>query len=106
MTRPTIMKAHYGSAIRLVALLLALLVASNSLMSHAAVDSHMADCGLSSQMQSPNTDTPSDETRCSACSMLPHSGEMAVDESPFPAFAPALALLDHRLPPPRRPPKA
>lgn len=91
---------------RLLALLLVLLVAMSGLTTHAAMDSHQIDCGLASQVQVLDGDRSADDTRCSACSMLLHSGSLTVAEPPFPAFAPAPALVSHRLPPPRRPPKA
>ncbi len=107
MTRLATTNLQYRRTKCLVAMLLALLVAISSLNSHAAMDTHQIDCGLASQTQLFGGDTTTtDDTRCSACSMLPSSGVLAVAEPPFPAFAPALAMVSHRLPPPRRPPKS
>lgn len=102
VARPTHSRHHQG--IRFLALLLALLLALASLSTHAAMDSHQADCGVASSMQQFDADT-TDDSRCSACTMVPHLGNLSAVESPFPALAPALAMSDLRIPPPRRPPR-
>lgn len=102
VARPTQSRHHQG--IRFLALLLALLLALNSLSAHASMDTHQADCGVASSMQQFDADT-TDDSRCSSCSMVPHLGSLNVVEPPFPAVAPVLAMADHRMPPPRRPPR-
>lgn len=94
-------QSRHQQGIRCLALLLALLLALSSLSTHAAMDAHQADCGVASSMH----DDTSDDSRCSACSMVPHLGSLSAVEPPFPAVAPALAMTDHRMPPPRRPPR-
>ncbi|MDL0434064.1 hypothetical protein QPM17_23265 [Marinobacter sp. TBZ242] len=103
VARSTPSRHHQG--IRFLVLLIALLLALNSLSTHAAMDTHQADCGVASSMQQFDDDA-SDDSRCSACSMVPHLGSLSAVEPLFPTVAPALAMTDHRMPPPRRPPKA
>ncbi|QTP58446.1 hypothetical protein HNO53_06820 [Billgrantia antri] len=103
VARPTHSRRTPGA--RFLALLLALLLALSSLSTHAAMESHQADCGVASSVQQLDDDT-ADDTRCSACTMVPHLGSLSAVEPPFPAIAPALAMADHRMPPPRRPPRA
>ncbi|UYG05101.1 hypothetical protein OCT51_06960 [Halomonas sp. LR3S48] len=102
VARPTQSRHHQG--IRFLTLLLALLLALNSLSTHAAMDSHQADCGVASSMQQFDADT-TDDTRCPACTMVAHLGRLSAVEPPFPVVAPVLAMADHRMPPPRRPPR-
>lgn len=90
---------------RLLALLLALLLAMVTLSSHGAMESHQADCGLVAQVQLLDADTP-DEHRCASCAALPPSIDLATAAPHFPALAPALAVIAHRPLPPRRPPRA
>ncbi|NIC07482.1 hypothetical protein [Billgrantia bachuensis] len=97
-------QSRHQQRIRCLALLLALLLALSSLSTHAAMDTHQADCGVASSMQQFDDDN-SDDSRCSACSMVPHLGSLSAAEPPFPAVAPALAMTDRRMPPPRRPPR-
>lgn len=101
VARPTQSRHHQD--IRFLALLLALLLVLVSLSTHAAMDTHQADCGVASSTQQLD-DTP-DDSRCSACSMVPHLGSLGAVEPPFPVVAPVLAMADHRMPPPRRPPR-
>ncbi|WP_444679139.1 hypothetical protein [Halomonas sp. E19] len=61
---------------RLLALLLALLLAMVTLSSHGAMESHQADCGLVAQVQLLDADTP-DEHRCASCAALPPSIDLA-----------------------------
>ncbi|PWV83190.1 hypothetical protein [Halomonas sp. A11-A] len=89
---------------RLLALLLALLLAMVTLSSHGAMESHQADCGLVAQVQLLDADTP-DEHRCASCAALPPSIDLATAAPHFPALAPALAVIAHRPLPPRRPPR-
>lgn len=105
MTRPVIASRHSAGGGRLLALLLALLLAVTSLSSHGAMESHQADCGLTAPAQLLDGDTP-DEPRCASCAALPPSIDLATAAPRFPAFAPALAVIAHRTLPPRRPPRA
>ncbi|WP_444999468.1 hypothetical protein [Halomonas mongoliensis] len=89
---------------RLLALLLALLLAVTALSSHGAMESHHADCGLAAQVQLFDADTP-DEHRCASCAAPPPSIDLATAAPHFPALAPALAVIAHRPLPPRRPPR-
>lgn len=103
VARSTQSRHHQG--IRFLALLLALLLALNSLSTHATMDAHQADCGVASSIQQFDGDTW-DDSRCSACTMVPHLGSLNALEPSFAVVIPALAVTDHRMPPPRRPPKA
>lgn len=89
---------------RLLALLLALLLAVTALSSHGAMESHQADCGLAAPAQLLDGDTP-DETRCASCAALPPAIDLATAAPHFTALAPALAVIAHRPLPPRRPPR-
>lgn len=95
---------RHHSGMRFLALVLALLLGLNALTTHAAMESHQADCGVASSVQQLDDDT-ADDTRCSACTMVPHLGSLSAVAPPILAVAPALAVPDHRMPPPRRPPR-
>ncbi|AXY43014.1 hypothetical protein [Halomonas sp. JS92-SW72] len=104
MTRPVTASGQSARGGRLLALLLALLLAVTALSSHGAMESHQADCGLVAQVQLLDAETP-DEHRCASCAALPPSIDLATAAPHFPALAPALAVIAHRPLPPRRPPR-
>jgi len=104
MTRPVTASGHSAGGSRLLARLLALLLAVTSLSSHGAMESHQADCGLAAPVQLLDADTP-DEHRCASCAALPPAIDLATAAPHFPALAPALAVIAHRPLPPRRPPR-
>jgi hypothetical protein len=105
MTRPVTAPRHSAGGRRLLALLLALLLAVTAMSSHGAMESQAGDCGLATPVQLLDGDLP-DEPRCAGCTALPSTLSLAVDAPHFPALAPALAVIAHRPLPPRRPPRA
>lgn len=102
---------------RLLALLVALLLAMGSLPGHATLtlDSGHGDC-LTSHLQMPSgevadlamdaSDTQADTFGCSACSAPARGVHLALSEPASPAIAPAMAFAERTPQPPRRPPRA
>ncbi|MGM0702358.1 MAG: hypothetical protein ACQEUG_08140 [Pseudomonadota bacterium] len=102
---------------RLLALLVALLLAMGSLPGHAGMDleNGHGDC-LTPHMQMPDgaaTDLVKDASEpradtfgCSACSALARGMHLALTEPASPTIAPAVAFVARSPQPPRRPPKA
>ncbi|WP_416138574.1 hypothetical protein ACM26W_19290 [Halomonas sp. HK25] len=105
MTRPVTASGHSARGGRLLALLLALLLAVTSLSSHGAMESHQADCGLVAPVQLLDGDMP-EEPRCASCAALPPTIDLPTAAPRFPALAAAQAVIAHRPQPPRRPPRA
>ncbi|SDI68446.1 hypothetical protein [Billgrantia gudaonensis] len=102
---------------RLLALLVALLLAMASLPGHAGMDleNGHGDC-LTPHVQMPDgaatdpamdaSDPPTDAVGCSACSALARGMQLALADPASPAIAPAVAFVARSPQPPRRPPKA
>lgn len=105
------MKRHIGTSQhrraggRLLALLLALLLAMTSLSSHGATQADQADC-LQPQAMMQLDSAGSDDHRCSACSALMPSLSLSTAEPVVPATVLAVAYVDRIPLPPRRPPRA
>jgi len=101
---------------RLLALLVALLLAIGSLPGHAAtsLDSGHGDCfnpwmqmadDARGDLTGDSADTHADSLSCSACSALARDVSLAFAEPAMPAVAPAVAFIERTPQPPRRPPR-
>lgn len=112
MTRFATLHQHYRRAVRLVALLLALLMAVSSLAGHAAMEADAADCVTLAQMQHHVSEGSDDDGKaiadvhhCSVCAAVTPRFQLAlsgpVAQSTLPA-AVAMTVSPH---PPQRPPR-
>ncbi|MEQ4541334.1 MAG: hypothetical protein ABN479_20585 [Billgrantia sp.] len=103
MTRFAPINLQHRCILRLLALLLALLVAMSSLTTHAAMQADPTDCIAVEQLHDPSD---SEDHNCGTCT--------AVSPKPWPTLSgpaeqsamPDVAFMPHSPLPPQRPPKA
>jgi hypothetical protein len=110
MTRLAGTAPHRRTGGRLLAILLALLLALTSLSSHGATEGDHADCLVapyaSLQLDAGSDDWDRDEPRCSACSALTPAIHLSLAGPAEPAATAAVAFTDRTPLLPRRPPRA
>ncbi|SEG47549.1 hypothetical protein [Billgrantia desiderata] len=103
MTRFAPSNLQHRRILRLLALLLALLVAMSSLTTHAAIQADSVDCIAVEQLHEA---TDSEEHNCGTCTAVIPRTRLALTGPAEQTATPDASFMPHSSLPPQRPPRA
>ncbi|MBA2779575.1 hypothetical protein [Billgrantia kenyensis] len=103
MTRLALSNLQHRRTLRLLALLLALLVAMGSLTSHAAMEADPTECVAVAQIQ--HEASSAEEHHCGTCTAVTPRLQLALSGPDEQSATPGVAFLPYSPLPPQRPPR-